>query len=390
MTLGKNSSHLSVYDLSSKDLFDGIATLRTGFAIYDKDLNLIFANAALRRALPTLYKSLDAGATMIESIAAQIRENDSNLPPASVAERAAHILNQIKTCGEMEVSTPQGRRISSVYERTEQGNYVIISMDVTDRAIHEKELEASQRAAQLANAAKSEFLASMSHEIRTPLSGVYGAAQILKQRVQAANNSELIDITDILVQSTDNLMALINDVLDISKIEAGQIDINREDEDLTTLLTNLKRSVQHMTDKKGLTLDVVIDKNLPKHLVFDAVRVRQCVANLVTNAIKFTATGGITIAAKYTNEKVTVHVADTGIGIAPDGREHLFKKFTQASRDTTKTYGGTGLGLSISRKLARLMGGDITVVSTPGKGSVFTLTFDCDIPEMAYTAQAAE
>lgn len=381
---------MHVPDESAQDIIHGIATLRTGFALYDKDLKLIFANAALRKALPTLYKTQDAGASLRESISAQISEIHPNFHPAAIAKRTANIIHQIKTSGTMEVSTPQGRRISSVYDRTEQGHYIIISMDVTERAIHEKELEASQRAAQLANAAKTEFLASMSHEIRTPLSGVYGAAQILQQRIRAANNTELAELSDILVQSTDNLMALINDILDISKIEAGHIDLHREDEDLLTLLKKLKRSVQHMTDEKGLTLDLVIDKNLPSHLTFDAVRVRQCVANLVTNAIKFTEEGRITIAAKYADDKVTVHVADTGIGIAPEARANLFEKFTQARSDTTKKYGGTGLGLSISRKLARLMGGDITLVSAPRKGSVFTLTFDCEIPETADFAQAAE
>lgn len=396
MMLGKNSTSVYLADMPEETLLEGIAKLRKGFAIYDKDLSLIFANDAIRRTLPTLYEKLDAGATMLESITAQTQDIFPELPPASVTKRAAYILNQIKTSGTMEVSTPQGRLVNSVYEATEQGQYIIICMDVTEQAIHQKELEASQHAAQAASAAKSEFLASMSHEIRTPLSGVYGAARILQQRIRAANNSELAELSDILVQSTDELMALINDVLDFSKIEAGRIDIHRADEDLPTLLVNMKRSVQHMTDEKGLDLDLVIDKNLPDHLIFDAVRVRQCVANLVTNAIKFTAEGSITIAAKYSDDTVTVHVADTGIGIAPDARADLFEKFTQARRDTTKKYGGTGLGLSISRKLARLMDGEITVASTLGKGSVFTLTFKCDIldkgevPVIPYAAQAAE
>jgi CheY-like chemotaxis protein/anti-sigma regulatory factor (Ser/Thr protein kinase) len=181
-------------------------------------------------------------------------------------------------------------------------------------------------------------------------------------------------------------MSIVNDVLDLSKIEAGRMEIAPVDFDLGHMLRRLQKLFSTRADEKGVKLIVAADASLPQHLKFDPVRVRQCIANLISNAIKFTDKGLITVIASIdeTNDGasiVCVRVEDTGIGMDAETLAKLFRPFTQADGSTTRRFGGTGLGLSITRKLANLMGGDVTVESTPHRGSVFTLKFKAEISQ---------
>ncbi|RYD93470.1 MAG: response regulator, partial [Sphingomonadales bacterium] len=220
-------------------------------------------------------------------------------------------------------------------------------------------------------------LAAMSHEIRTPMNGILGMAQALNNGSLNAADREKVAV---ILDSGDSLLTVLNDVLDFSKMEAGKFDIVPSHNDLMVTANRIVRLFDEPAKDKGLTLKVFHDGAIPRGMVYDAERVRQCVSNLISNAIKFTASGEISLHLSTSpvgpgELMVSVRVEDTGIGMTPDVQARLFKPFMQADSSIARQYGGTGLGLAISKRLAELMGGDITVTSTPGKGSCFELTF---------------
>ncbi len=241
----------------------------------------------------------------------------------------------------------------------------------------ERDLRQALVAADTANRAKTEFLANMSHEIRTPLNGVLGMAQVLETtELTPAQRETLRMIHD----SGDLLMAIIGDILDLSRIEVGQISLDPAPQPLAELLSGTVELFKPRAQERGTRLHWAIDGKVPELVSYDSVRVRQCIANLVSNAVKFTRDGEIrvTLSAKAEGTdqwRIAIEVRDSGIGIDPAAQGRLFQPFEQASKETSQLYGGTGLGLAISRRLARLMGGDITLHSVPGDGATFTLTF---------------
>jgi PAS domain S-box-containing protein len=264
-------------------------------------------------------------------------------------------------------------------------------VDLTDRKRLEEELRAAKEAAEASSRTKSQFLANMSHEIRTPLNGVLGMAQALDAEDLSPSQKEKVNI---ILDSGKSLTALLNDVLDLTKIEAGKLEISVVPGDFLHTMKRTRQLFQTQAEDKGLDLFVRYDSNFPQRLTYDPVRVRQCVSNLLSNAIKFTAQGRVevAIAAKPLGEgsfMVSVDVSDTGIGMSRETIEKLFTVFTQADGATTRKFGGSGLGLAISRQLARMMGGDLLVESTEGKGSIFRLTFKAK-EAAAATAPAAQ
>lgn len=249
------------------------------------------------------------------------------------------------------------------------------------RRAHDEALAASR--------VKSEFLANMSHEIRTPLNGVLGMAQALADNEPRPQDAEYVDV---IMDSGQSLLAVVNDVLDLSKIEAGKMTISPRAGDLVNTLRRLMRLWAAKAQEKGLDFDVHVDGEVPPLLSFDDVRVGQCVSNLVSNAIKFTSDGGVRVVISYAPKTVSgeggirrgdvvITVVDTGIGIALEQQDKLFASFQQADGSTTRRYGGTGLGLSITRLLARLMDGDVVIDSQPGAGATFTLRFEAHVPQ---------
>jgi signal transduction histidine kinase/CheY-like chemotaxis protein len=252
-----------------------------------------------------------------------------------------------------------------------------LMLDIHDQKQQEIALVEAKQQAEAATVAKSNFLASMSHEIRTPLNGILGMAQVLQGEDLTDAQRDRVNV---ISESGQTLMALLNDVLDISKIEAGKLEIARIDGQLCLTIERVRQLFLHRAEERGLKLTLDVAEDLPAVLNYDPIRVRQCVANLLSNAIKFTETGSIRchIGAEQRSAGdwlVRISVEDTGIGMDAETRSRLFGAFTQADASITRRFGGTGLGLAITRQLARLMGGDVDVESVPGEGSTFHLTF---------------
>lgn len=236
--------------------------------------------------------------------------------------------------------------------------------------------------AEKANTAKSQFLANMSHEIRTPMNAIIGFSEVLEEEPLTEQQQEYIKL---ILNSGRHLLELINDILDFSKIEAGQLDTESIDCDVRALLANIESLLNPAAVVKKLNLLVECSDDVPASIVTDPARLRQCLLNLVSNAIKFTEQGSVKISAHHISREnksfVEFGVSDTGIGIPKDKLGSIFEAFTQADGSTTRKYGGTGLGLTITRQLACLMGGDIIVESELGKGSTFKLLIPAVMPE---------
>jgi signal transduction histidine kinase/ActR/RegA family two-component response regulator len=236
---------------------------------------------------------------------------------------------------------------------------------------NELELVKARDAAEAANRAKSTFLATMSHEIRTPLNGVLGMAQAMAADDLSARQRERLDVVR---NSGETLLAILNDVLDLSKIESGKLDLEETEFDIGELAHGAHDAFSAVAAGKGLTFELQVARGARGVYRGDATRVRQIFYNLVSNALKFTEAGGVSVVVRRVRGVLEMAVTDTGIGIAPDRLTSLFQKFEQADASTTRRFGGTGLGLAICRELAALMDGAIRVESIPDAGSTFTVT----------------
>jgi len=254
--------------------------------------------------------------------------------------------------------------------------------DITEMREAEEALEAAKAAAEDANMAKSQFIANMSHELRTPLSAVIGYSEMLEEEAEDLQDADSFreDLGKIK-SNARHLLSLINDVLDLSKIEAGKMEVQPEDFTLAPLVAEVAETVGALVAKKGNALDVSIAEDLPP-AYSDPVKIRQCLFNLLGNAAKFTEGGRITLSASPDAERpgwVALRVSDTGIGMTAEQLERLFQRFSQADATTTRRFGGTGLGLSITKAFCTMLGGKIEVESEAGQGTSFTLRLPADL-----------
>ena len=253
-----------------------------------------------------------------------------------------------------------------------------LELEIINRAETEKELEKAKNIAEGAAMAKQQFLSTMSHEIRTPLNAIINTANLLREEDPRPDQ---LDNIEILQFSADNLMRLINDILDYSKIDSGKITFETVDFELRKLLNGIRQSFEYQAIKKGIDLITDISDGVPAVITGDSVRLSQIMINLVGNALKFTEHGKVTmevsVIADFPDETgLRFRVIDTGIGIAEDKQQYIFESFTQASSSTTRKYGGTGLGLAITKKLIGLQGGSLELKSAPNEGSTFSFNLN--------------
>ncbi|NKB32895.1 MAG: response regulator [Pseudomonadales bacterium] len=234
--------------------------------------------------------------------------------------------------------------------------------------VHTRSL--AEEEARLSEQAKSAFLAAMGHELRTPLNGVIGASRLLKETTNEAEKKEFVDV---IAQSSETLLELVNSVMDLSSLESGKLELEHTAIELKTLLEQTLAPLSFQAKSKGIVLDFDITPDTPEYILGDPTRLRQILINLVGNSIKFTEAGAVRVTACRTYNKLCLRVTDTGIGIPVDSQATLFEPYVQAEQDTTRKFGGSGLGLAIVKKLVAAMNGKITLESTPGKGSQFSI-----------------
>lgn len=377
--------------LTLEDLLEGLDQLESAFAIYKVDQGLKFANRAALEAWPVLYSALLDGVPRRDATRMEIQSQFPDLPPEKLEAFTDFAYASQLSPKPNDISTSDNRTFQVFHQELPSGGLAVgVGVEVTELRQREKDLKAAREEAERANRLKSEFLATMSHEIRTPLNGILGMAQALSLE---SLTSEQRDMVSTITESGKTLMSILNDVLDLSKVEAGKMDITPVPGDLSHAMRRLVRFWLPRAREKGITLHLDIAEGLPAYLTFDPVRVRQCVSNLMSNALKFTPKGRVDL--RLTSEpvgegrfRIQIAVEDSGIGMTADQVAGLFSDYGQVNPSTRQKEGGTGLGLAISRRLARLMGGDITAESEPGKGSLFTLSLELAAAE-AYVGDPA-
>jgi PAS domain S-box-containing protein len=275
--------------------------------------------------------------------------------------------------------------VQGVAVREEDGTireWVGTHSDITERRLAETALAAAKDAAESANRAKSVFLANMSHELRTPLSAVIGYSEMLEEEMEDLGEPHLIADLQKIKTNARHLLSLINDVLDLSKIEANRMTSYAEDFEVATVAREAVATVDALVQRKENTMVLQLDDGLGT-MHTDVVKLRQCLFNLISNAAKFTEKGQISLSVHRNEDWVEFVIADTGIGMSEEQLGRLFQRFSQADESTTRNFGGTGLGLALTRAFCRLLGGEVLVESKLGEGTTFTIRLPAIMPEQA-------
>ncbi|MDX1400950.1 MAG: response regulator [Kiloniellales bacterium] len=358
-------------------LSHAIESISEGFSLYGPDDRLVVCNARYRELLYHGVENLVVAGASFEEIIRNAAERGlikdaRDQSEEWIAERIARHKNPGPTHLQ---ERGDGRWIRISERKTDDGSTVAVYTDIT-------ELKQREQEAEEANRAKSQFLANMSHELRTPLNAVIGITEMLMEDAEDDGQDDFIEPLERIARAGKHLLNLINEILDLSKIEAGKLEMHIEEIDLSILIEDVATTVRPLAEQNGNQLIVDCPKDLGT-ITADQTRMRQIVLNLLSNACKFTENGEVSLVVTMEGsgpgqfddrgQFVSIAVSDTGIGLSSEQIDRLFEEFSQADSSTTRRFGGTGLGLAISRRLARMMGGDIEVESALGEGATFTL-----------------
>ena len=365
-------------------LSEAIEAISEGFALYDAEDRLVISNSRYREMYAGVAVEAKPGTQYETIIGAAAR---AGLIPAASGEISEWLAERLERhrhpSGAYEQQRAGGKWLKISERRTIEGGIVGVFTDITE--LKERELQLGELVDRLADArdeamqatlAKSRFLATMSHELRTPLNAVIGITEMLIEDAEDAGQSDLLEPLGRIGRAGKHLLELINDVLDLSKIEAGKLEFHYEDIDLRALVDEVLGAAQPLAARNANRLEVDCPDGIGT-MRSDATRLRQIMLNLVSNACKFTEKGTVSLALArdraVDEEWLVLSVSDTGIGMTKEQLAKLFQEFTQADSSTTRKYGGTGLGLAITDRLCRMMGGSITVESEPGRGTAFAV-----------------
>ncbi len=367
-----------------------LESITEGFCLYDADDNLVLCNAYYRDDLhPGIADTIVPGQSF-ESIMTSAATNGLiELEGSTVEQWVADRMERHRNPGQAHIQQRADGRWLRIDERTtHDSGTVAIYSDITELKQAEQELTTARDVAELATAAKSNFLATMSHEIRTPMNGIIGMSGLL---LNTELDREQREFSETISDSAESLLVVINDVLDFSKIEAGKLDLDPRPEDLRECIEGALDLITPIVDRKKLNLAYLIERDTPEGVLIDSTRLRQILLNLMNNAVKFTDKGEVVLRVALASEQeqpnnlveqsddepliaLQFSVSDTGIGIPEDKLDLLFDSFTQVDTSTTRMYGGTGLGLAISKNLVEMMGGRIWLESVLGQGTTFHFT----------------
>ncbi len=378
--LGRVLRHLDPSKAVPARVRSALDSLTEGLLVVDQKLRVVLANEALVKLLgKTNDQLMGSPVFAIEWLDAQGAPLADTQQPWLVALEQGVVQRDLQ----LKLLDARGSlrsfvvNCSPVLGSSGKAGGVLISLeDITQLEESKIALQSAKEEAEAANRAKSEFLANMSHEIRTPMNAILGFAELLRRGYGRNNERESSRYLETIRHSGKHLLSLINDILDLSKVEAGQLTVELASFAPHLVVLGAVSELDVKAREKGIALDVRIDGSLPEVAVSDSSRIRQVLLNLLSNAVKFTDRGGVTVTVSCEPHRYAVAVRDSGIGIAADRIESMFDPFTQADASISRRFGGTGLGLAISRKLARALGGDITAQSVPGEGTTMTFAFD--------------
>ncbi len=362
-----------------KTIAAAIATISEGFVLYDSEDRIVLFNEQFRAIYPGLADIIKPGTTFGEVLEAVISRSLVDLGNQSPQDWMAERRARREHSGGFAEYKYGGRYVRISERRIQGGGTVAVYSDITELRQQNLELEKARELSEVANRTKSQFLANMSHELRTPLNAIIGYSEILQEDAADGGEEQLVTDLKKIEGAGRHLLGLINDILDLSKVEAGKMEVFIEEVDLPTLLEEVGAIIRPLVAKSGNTLELSVAKDVGS-MRTDRTKVKQCLLNVLSNASKFTQNGKLTLAIERTDRAmVQMTISDTGIGMSTEQLGRLFQAFSQADASTTKKFGGTGLGLAITRHFCRLLGGDISVASRVGEGSTFIIV----IPDQA-------
>ena len=358
-----------------KTIAAAIATISEGFVLYDSEDRIVLFNEQFRDIYPGIADIIKPGTTFGQVLEAVISRSlvdlGSQSPQDWIAERKA----RREHSGGFAEYRYGGRFVRISERRIQGGGTVAVYSDITELRRQNLELEEAREQSEVANRTKSQFLANMSHELRTPLNAIIGYSEILQEDAADSDQEQLVPDLKKIEGAGRHLLGLINDILDLSKVEAGKMDVFIEEIDISSLLDEVKSIITPLVAKNGNKLELRLADHIGS-MRTDRTKVKQCLLNVLSNASKFTQDGKLTVGVERRGTDrsiVQITISDTGIGMSEEQLGRLFQAFSQADASTTKKFGGTGLGLAITRHFCRLLGGDVTVASQVGEGSTFTI-----------------